>query len=249
MTESTVAPPSPEKEVASTSPADSTAIMPQQSKTLAKYTDDDDSEGEFNQDDINRPMMVIVAKTGALSDLFTPGDLLLNKEFVIGGLKSPIELVPVTMKKRYQNDLDIDGGEMGEVVDKAIQVVDKGGIVGYRPYEDKDASHFWKPILQAVFLIKNPGGLPPEASSLFPFEIDGVEYALVGYSARAKSAYNGIAKSLIQIKSAKGNVRGTTFRLSTKGESWENKSWIQPSLRAIGATSEPVAKFIAENCV
>lgn len=226
--------------------APSTALVVQPSRALApSYVSDEDAEGEFDRSDIQNAMLAIVAKTGELSNLFTPGDLLLNKEFVIGGVKSPVDLVAIAIKKRYQNDLDYDGGEMGDVVDKAIEITDRGGLLGYRPYEDKDSTHFWKPILQVLFLIKQPAGLSPAANSLFPFTVEGENYGRIGYTARTKTAYNGIAKVLIGAKQATGSVRLDTYRLSTEGETWKGKSWIQPSLRVTGPTSEEMLKFIA----
>lgn len=240
-------------EVAST-PAADTQLVPQQDMPPAKYTESDDAEGEFDANDLDRAMLQIVAKTGDLSNIFTSGDILLNKEVVICGITPKgttppisIEVTAVAIKKRYQNDLDIDGGEMGDTVDKATQVLERGGKLGYRPFKEKEATEYWKPILQVVFLIKMPANLSAAGQALFPFVIEGASYALVGYTARAKTAYNGIAKQLIGAKQAKGSVRTTTWNLSTKGENFENKSWIQPLLRAAGPTSEAVLKFIAEN--
>lgn len=225
----------------------STTVAVRPDRAPALYVQDDDAEGEFTNDDVDKAYLTIVAKTGELSNLFPPGSMLLNKEYVVGGTQEPIELIAVAIKKGYQNDLDFDGGEIGDTVSKALEVVDRGGEVGYRPFEDKDATHFWKPILQVIFLVKRPATLTPEASVLFPFTIGANDYGVVGYTARTKTAYNGIAKTLIGAKRAKGTVRGSTYRLSTKGETWEKRSWIQPSLRVIGSVSEDVTKFITEN--
>lgn len=241
-------------EVASTpSPATNTEIVQAQSHAPALYTESVDAEGEFDSSDEDKPMMQITAKTGELSNTFSPGDILLNKEVVICGItpqgKPPltINLFAVAIKKRRQNDLDIDGGEMGDAVDTAAEVIERGGVLGYRPYADKAATQYWKPILHVVFLIEMPEGLSPDGQALFPYKIEGKNYSLVGYTARAKTAYNGIAKPLIQAKRAKGTVRTTAWTLSTKGEAFENKSWIQPLLRQAGPTPEGILKFITEN--
>lgn len=225
------------------------AVVPATTRAVAPYVEDEDAMGEFDRNDRQNAMLVIVAKTGELSNLFTPGDMLLNKEFVIGGVKSPLELVAVAIRKCYQNDLDFDGGDMGDVVDKMIEVTDRGGVLGYRGYDDKESTHFWKPILQTVLLIKKPDGMSPAANSLFPFSIEGVDYGRVGYAARTKTAYNGIAKTLIATKQDKGSVRVDTFRLSVKGETWQPpkgppRSWMDPMLRVVGPTSETMLEFL-----
>lgn len=228
-------------------PASQQLTVPQ-SKPLSTFVADEDAEGEFDAQDRQNPMLVIVAKTGELSNLHTPGDMLINKEFVIGGSKAPVELIALAIKKRYQNDLDFDGGEMGDTVDRAIDVTDRGGVLAYRPFDDKASTHFWKPILQVLFLVKKPADLPPSASAFFPFQMDGADWGRVGYTARTKTAYNGIAKTLIMAKQDTGSVRRSLYRLSTKGESWQGpqglRSWIQPMLRAAGPTSEAMLEFI-----
>lgn len=210
---------------------------------------DEDASGEFTRDDVDKVYLSIVAKTGELSNLFTPGDFLLNKEFVIGGTKSPIDVIALGIKKRYQNDIPYDPSEdAGDTVDSAVEVAERSGVIGYRPFTDKVSTHFWKPILNVMFLIKRPENVTPDAVAMFPYEINGFDYALVGYTARTKTAYNGIAKPLIQAKlGAKKTVRGSVYSLSTKGETYEDKSWIQPRLRATGAPTEEVLQFIREN--
>src|SRR5438876_455496 len=112
-----------------------TALVPREERPLSRYVDTTEAQGEFTNSDRERAVMQIVAKVGDLSNTFTPGDILLNKDFVIGGTKNPIELVALGIKKRYQNDLDFDGGEIGDTVDKAIEVVDRGGVLEYRPFD------------------------------------------------------------------------------------------------------------------
>ena len=225
------------------------AVRPPQALILAPYVDDTDAEGEFSSSDSIRPTMAIVAKTGDRSDQFAPGSIILNNEFVIGDIKHPVEIAAaIKIKKRFQNDLPFaPGSDFGDVVDHAADFVEKGGILEYRAFDDKISTHYWIPLLQIMWLVKQPVDLPPDAATLFPFELGGSNYAIVGYTARTKTAYNGVGKILIDAKNKRGTVRELAYKLTTKGESWLDRSWIQANLRASGPVDPEVAKFIAEN--
>jgi hypothetical protein len=154
----------------------------------------------------------------------------------------------IKIKKRYQNDLPFaPGSDFGDVVDHASDFVEKGGVLEYRPFEDKISTHYWMPLLQILWLVKQPADLPPDAATLFPFELGGSNYAIVGYTARTKTAYNGVAKILIDAKSKRGTVRELAYRLTTKGESWQDRSWIQANVRATGPVDPEIRKFIDAN--
>ncbi len=239
--------PTPEVETLPAEGEASNALTVRPDATLANYTSDDEVQGELTQDDQERAYLSIVAKTGEMSNTFTPGDLVLNGEFVIGGPKNPVDLVPIMFEKLYQNDLHRDLKEFGKEVKSAVNVLDLGGIVEYRPSEDKTSRHFWKPIIKALFLVKKPEGVNPAAAMFFPFEVNGEDYGVIGYTARTKTAYNGIAIPLASVKRAGKSIRAKVYRLSTKGETWEDKSWIQPALRAIGETPAEILDFIKQN--
>jgi hypothetical protein len=224
------------------------AVRPVQALAIPTYVEDTDATGEFSSSDSIRPTLAIVAKVGERSDQFSPGSMILNNEFVIGDTKHPVEIAAVVkIAKLYQNDLPYaPGSDFGEVVDHAVEFVDKGGVLEYRPFDDKISTHFWIPLLRCLFLVKQPADLPPDAATLFPFEINDISYALVGYTARTKTAYNGVAKILIDAKSKRGSVRELAYRLTTKGEAFQDRSWVQANLRATGPVDPAVAQFVAE---
>jgi glucose dehydrogenase len=231
-------------EVASTS----TAVAVRQSQAPAVYTQSESAEGEFDAGDMEKARLTIVAATGKLAAEFTPGDMLVNGEYVIGDKKSPLIVVPVAIRKLYQNDLDFDGGEMGDTVKTAVEVAERGGIVGYRPYLEKDATHYWKKVAQIVFAIQKPKNVTPAAEGLFLFDANGESYALASYWASSKTAYSGVAVPLVMAFQAKKTVRLSTYSLSTKGMSTADgkRSWIQATLRATGATPTDVLSMLTE---
>jgi hypothetical protein len=253
----------------------STALATREEQTLAlpseNFTRTNEFVGEVDPEETLRPSLQIVAKTGKLADEFTPGDLLLNSEYVIGSAGSnraegsPIVLVPVWFKKAYQNDLPKNEDEDGDsdysknVVDTLIEVKARGGVKGYRPFDDKVSTHFWKPVINAVFLIEMPENIGDDAKMMFPYQVGGKNYVFARYSARNKSAYGNQAKPGIGLalldaqqkaQTVSGSIRDKVYRLSTKSVSWqpprgETRSWIEPSLRATGTTSKELKDFIA----
>ncbi len=237
------------EEVAPEQASEQLIVRPTQALVPATYVQDSDAEGEFSSSDSIKPTMSIVAKTGDKSDLFAPGSIILNNEFVIGGTKNSVDIAAVIkIKKRYQNDLPYSpGSDFGDVVDHAQEFIDRDGVLGYRPFEDKVSTHYWIPILQILWVVKQPAGLEPDAATLFPFVVGEDNYAIVGYTARTKTAYNGVAKVLIDAKSKRGTVRELAYKLSTKGESWQDRSWIQANLRSTGPVDADLAQFMTEN--
>lgn len=232
-------------EVPSTPSTDSTVAVRPGLAPAAPFVEGEDASGEFDNSDVEKLYLTIVAKTGKLSNEFTPGDLLLNKEFVIGGTKSPITVVPMGLRKLYQNDLDFESNdETGDIVSKQVDVLNRGGIVDYRPHNDKVSTHYWKKIANIPLLIELPADVSAEVEANFLYEIEGKLYAVVGYTARTKSAYNGIAKPVNQALKKFGIVRTKTYTLSVKGEDFDGKSWMQPNMRVSGNTSDAVQEFI-----
>jgi hypothetical protein len=252
-----------EAEVVQDTTNTTTALATRPSRELATpvYYSDEEFQGELPEE-TGRPFLSIVAKTGRMSDRFTPGDFLLNNEYVIGGTKSPLEVVPVIASHAYQNDLPKnEDDDFGDIVDTMSDVIQRGGEKGYRPFNDKTSTHYWKPIVRVVFLIKKPENITSEAAMMFPYTIDGVNYVYASYTARNKSAYGnkfnlsiGLAlmDAVKKAKARNGSIREIVYRLSTIGDSYEDvtgetRSWIQPSLKAIGHTSETLREFIKNN--
>lgn len=235
-------------QVATAEAPDTQLAPPRPAQPLATY----DSEAEYGAEDMERHVFQVVAKTGKLSNEFTPGDMLLNKETVIGNTKTPIEFAVVGMRKAYQNDLPF-GDDMGDTVYSATEVIDRGGTHGYRDFNDKDSTHFWKPILQTVLLIQLPAGVTdPSVTALFPFAIGDASYAVAKHGVYTKTGYNGVAKKLIGLHQSQ-KLRGVAdgekqvlWKLTTKGESTPDgsRSWIQPTASVVGPLSADVIEFV-----
>ena len=237
----------------------STAVVVRPNQAPVLYVNSEEFRGEIDPNEKSRPRLGIVAKTGKLSDMFTPGDFLLNSEYVIGGTRSPIEVVPVIAEKLYQNDIaKNEDDEYGDIVETRVEITKRGGTFERRPFNDKFSTHYWMPIVRAVFLIKKPEGVSNEAAFMFPYKIGDSSYVFATYTARNKSAYGnqvkrGIGLALLDAvdmaRLSNGSIRDLIYKLSTSGETYtspkgDQRAWIQPTLRACGSTSAEVKEFI-----
>jgi len=70
--------------------------------------DDSGLGGEWGNEDLNIPYLSLVNKTGNLSDHFTPGTFVFNKEVVVADGKTPIEITVLTAQKYYVEDIPFD---------------------------------------------------------------------------------------------------------------------------------------------
>jgi len=65
-------------------------------------------EGEWDTSDLRTPYFSLVAKTGSLSDSFTPGSFVFNKEIEVGDGKDPAFITVLDAKKYYIEDIEFD---------------------------------------------------------------------------------------------------------------------------------------------
>ena len=149
------------------------SLVARPSSTLAvpaNYTDTGGFDGEFTNEDRQTPRLQIVAKTGALSNEFPPGNFVLNKQADLG--KSPLKLVALRVKKLYQEVTDIEEGVMGRTFATAEEVRAAGLRVGLPT--SKVVGEEAAPIMQILFF----GAL------LFPvlgfFDVYFFRYSFVG---------------------------------------------------------------------
>lgn len=211
----------------------------QQLATPATFYNDSDAEGEITRDDVRVPRLNIVGKTGALSDQFPndQGAIILNRESVLVAKEQPLIVIPVKIRKFYQEDTEF-GDDMGKRANKLDEVHAFGGQI-----EDRDGANFWISVADIDFLIEKPVGASPEVDALFYEEIGGGSYTLARYTA-SKSAYTAVAKPLFQRKLQVGSVQGMTYHLISKLRKWEGNTWFGPNLRPAGKPSADIVEYL-----
>lgn len=133
-------------------------------------------EGEFLSEDFVIPKLHLVQAVGPLSERFTPGQFVYNKEQVISDGATPVNLTVLRIKKQYQENLPYGGDQLPRMFDTLEEVKTAGGWIDWRNNERPPFS----PILHALALIRSPF----EESPLFPYEFAGAAYGLALWTLR-----------------------------------------------------------------
>lgn len=165
-------------------------------RPAATYGDDSERVGVK---DITLPRLNFVQKVGDLSNIFTPGDIVLNKESVVYKAPTtnpvtkaitqnspPLRLVVVGFRPdRYVEKTQ--GGVQGAIVDSPEQVVAGGGTISY-----DEANATGKPLFQqlaeALVLIEQPEGITDPA---FSYVADGKRWAAALWAQKGSAFTNG----------------------------------------------------------
>lgn len=204
----------------------------------ATYGDDSDRVGVK---DINMPRLNIVQKVGELSNIFTPGDIVLNKESVI--YKSPKtdpvskEIIPQSPPLEivilgFRPDRWVEktvGGQMGDIVDSPEQVVAAGGTIDFNESEQTGKT-LYQQLAEALVLVRQPEGVTDPA---FSYVADGKRWALCLWAQKGAAYTNGAKIFRTARKSGflKDEVNLTTGAV-TKGAyyfgSWVMTTFLKP---------------------
>lgn len=211
-------------------------------------------EGDFNRDDLVIPYLNIVGKTGKLSDEFTPGNILFNRETVLSDGKKPIIVTPISLKKIWVEDLDFDS----EVTPRKFQTLEEAQLEGYS--SDYEAEKKVVPQATILFLVpierdfasfEAPTDLheciKEQTKRVFNGEpMFGFARAL--YICQG-SAYNAVAKPLITAGYS-GHLRAGLhhggFALTTHLKSFKTNSWWAPKLASAGKHSPEFIKWVED---
>lgn len=155
-----------------------------------------DSEGEFLLSDMKLPRINLLQKMSDsnLTKPFGVGSFLYNKEVKLSDGETPWEMVPLRIKKQYQQNLPY-GGDMPICFDTADEVMSNGGVLRYDPANPMDQSRFDE-ILHVQLAAMCPKDCPEKLSALFPYEHDGKSYGLAAWTLTG-STFRNVGKLLI----------------------------------------------------
>lgn len=153
-------------------------------------------------DDIVVPRMNLVQKVGDLSNIFNPGEIVLNQTLVIHQPANkeknvvgtgPLLITPLGFKKTAYVE-KVKGGGRGAYCLSREEVVRLGGTLDYREWKASNGRlKRFEPLATALFLIQRPAHIPDEHHQVFTHEIDGQFYALAFWSMKG-TAYTHAAK-------------------------------------------------------
>jgi len=168
-------------------------------------------EGEFLSEDFVIPKLHLVQAVGPLSEKFTPGQYVYNKELVISDGTAPVSVTVLRIKKQYQENLPYGGDQLPRMFDTLEEVKQAGGWIDWRNNERPPFS----PILQALVLIRSPF----EENPLFPYEFAGAAYGLALWTLRGVS-FTRAGKTIITASqfALKDGLHTGSWSLSSKRE-------------------------------
>lgn len=202
------------------------------------------------------PRINIVQKVGDLSNIFTPGEIVLNQALVIyqpakvvdGVVKEPgsgpLNLTVLGFR-RIQYAEKVVGGERGTLVNSEAEIEKAGGTLDYKTWDESvkaskvpgsttPAKKYFQPLRTAFILIEKPVAVEDPDHNLFTYEFQGRYFALALWSMKGTSYTNG-AKQIFTAKKLgylRNGYTSTGVSCSTKLEKYgENFAWI-PVLKA-----------------
>lgn len=203
---------------------------PPPAKRSAPYLDDENVGFE----DIIMPRINIVQGVGKLSTLWTPGQIVFNKDCVVfdpgcaekklpnGDIlqafrpaTEPVEITVVGFQKdRFAEK--VEGGIGGATVKTEEEVARLGGTLDWNEHQEKlkqkIPSKLFQTLATALVFIRKPSYVKDEKNIVFPYECEGARYALALWSMKGTAYTHGT--KVIRTAGKLGHLRaqnGRTF--------------------------------------
>jgi hypothetical protein len=224
----------------------------------------------FNEDnigfgDIKFPKLHITQKVGQLSNVFTPGEIILNLQLpiytapvlnqgvIVKAGTEPLYIVTVGFRKdRYAEQVAQDSDVQGILCNTLEEVAKANGTLNYNEHRAKKAagipSREFKTLATALFLVRKPKDVQDPDRILFPFVCEDEQYVLATLDMKGGSFTNG-AQVIRQAKKIghlnAGGYSSFSWSLGTLLKQWQtgNSSFI-PVFKPGTKTSEVLREFI-----
>lgn len=216
----------------------------------------------FNDDDIGfediiLPRLNIVQKVGDLSNVFTPGEIVLNQSLVIHTPANPQKTPPsagdpplsvtvIGFRKRQFVE-KTTGGALGKMFNSEAEVVKAGGTLDYKE-STSTGKTLYQRLATALVLVQKPAHVKDDDRILFPHECEGQWYALALWSMKG-TAYTNAAKVIYTARKLghlKAGYPRQAWALTTKLEKYsENFAYI-PVIKPGAKNTEAFGQFVLD---
>lgn len=228
-----------------------TASLPVQAETPPAFNDEN-----IGFEDIRLPRINIVQKVGDLSNIFTPGEIVLNQQLVIhtpatkqAAGEPPLIFTVIGFRKKQYVEKTI-GGALGRMFDNEADVVRASGTLDWKEFKASEGSANPKTLFQrlatALILIEKPAALEDADNINFPYDCDGKFYALALWSMKG-TAYTHAAKHIFTARKI-GHLRSgyptQAWSLTTKLEGFGGNFAHVPVIKPASKNSDAFKTFV-----
>lgn len=208
------------------------------------------NDEEIGLDDVILPRINIVQKVGDLSNQFTPGDIVLNRNLVIHEPANPQKkaegtgpLKIIVLGFRPKKFVEkVAGGDKGLLLDSEQEIVAHNGTLSWREWQQSveaqqaggpPAKRYFQTLATAVLLIEKPASITDDIS--FPHEIAGKHYAMALWSMKGTAYTHGamVLHSAVRLgrKSYPSQVWSLTTKLEAAGQNFAHVPLLKPTER------------------
>lgn len=215
------------------------AEVPAQPKAVAVVAPANNGiEGEISRNDIRLPRINLVQKVGELSNIFTPGCFLFNKEVILSNGRAPIEVTVLRFRKQYQQDIPYGSEEMPQNYDTAEEVLAAGGSLRWGDPE------YYKEIAHVQLAMQKPFDCPVELEGLFPHVFEDKNYGVAIWTLTG-SAFTSAGKTLITAAYTllKAGLHTGKFAVTSEIKKNAKNSWYAPVMKFAGKHSPEAVAF------
>jgi hypothetical protein len=257
------------KEVCNITPAESipgasTAVVPAPAPSVPATTPHSFDDEDIGFDDVILPRLNIVQKVGDLSNVYTPGEILLNQTLpiytapiindgvVVKPGTAPLNLTVIGFKKKQFVE-KIAGGAQGAFVNTLAEVAALGGTLDYKEHSEKTKLQIPCRLFQhyatALVLVQKPDAIADEGHISFPYECEGKYYALCLWGMKGTAYTNGAkqfftARKIGHLRA--GGYPSHSWTLATKLEKYKDNSAHIPVLKASTANTPAFLAFVKD---